>query len=503
MATILTHNLLKCNKLTTMLPGINNPGFIPFDGLVVRLDNDNSKTYTVRKNVQGRFYHPFEDTGVDFSVVYDVTSMKFNGAELISSAISSSWGSTTPIFTSFPYYTLGNEYLYTNNKANGITVGEDTTGLLGFGTNNFYYFVEQIVDSFNLPVKVSKSPSLWWFIDGEPRLNNFTLEKYYSDSFEFTMTETITNYTTPGVTSRVHRYVFGVGSVTHFIDGVDVTTYTGDTEWPQYSEVNSFYSYDLSYDTIEQIDLCPVYDSFNTSLSTGDCTNISISCDCKKITFSDTTNYESNGLVGHDAELFTSRTIVMTRPDGSTYTWGTSDVSVKDELIQPHYSSTNNFQYSFGPNDIDGIYEIKLCTYPDWTPLVQYEAYTQTIVRRNGTLYKVTTSNTNIDPSSAGGSTYWTEYICNGNCTDTRYCVTEKVVVLCISLLKCYKKLVKDAFCGMESNPCKSMCDNKEFMQAMKFRVALDALEFAVCSNDWVSAKKHLDLLKSLCCCNG
>ena len=76
MATILTHNLLKCNKLTTMLPGVNNPGFIPFDGLVVRLDNDNSKTYTVRKNVQGRFYHPFEDTGVDFSVVYDVTSMK-------------------------------------------------------------------------------------------------------------------------------------------------------------------------------------------------------------------------------------------------------------------------------------------------------------------------------------------------------------------------------------------------------------------------------------------
>ena len=75
--------------------------------------------------------------------------------------------------------------------------------------------------------------------------------------------------------------------------------------------------------------------------------------------------------------------------------------------------------------------------------------------------------------------------------------------MLCISLLKCYKKLVKDAFCGMESNPCKSMCDNKEFMQAMKFRVALDALEFAVCSNDWVSAKKHLDLLKSLCCCNG
>ena len=79
----------------------------------------------------------------------------------------------------------------------------------------------------------------------------------------------------------------------------------------------------------------------------------------------------------------------------------------------------------------------------------------------------------------------------------------EKVVVLCISLLKCYKELVKDAFCGVETNLCKSLCDNKDFMQAMKFRVTLDGLEMAICTNQWADAQNHIRILKSICCCNG
>ena len=62
---------------------------------------------------------------------------------------------------------------------------------------------------------------------------------------------------------------------------------------------------------------------------------------------------------------------------------------------------------------------------------------------------------------------------------------TQTIVVTCISIDDCYRKAVAEAFCGMQTNPCKSMQDNKDFMRAMKMRVVLDGLEFpatAACS---------------------
>jgi len=132
---------------------------------------------------------------------------------------------------------------------------------------------------------------------------------------------------------------------------------------------------------------------------------------------------------------------------------------------------------------------------------VFYEAFIQTIVRRNGKLYKVISSNTNLDPSNPANAAYWVEYTCDVDCDNTRYCTTQKVAVLCISLLKCYKDLVSEAFCSVKKNPCKDICDNKEFINAMKFRVTLDGLELAICSNNWIDAQSHIDILKSICCC--
>ncbi len=273
---------------------------------------------------------------------------------------------------------------------------------------------------------------------------------------------------------------------------------------PQYQEVSSFLSYDFDYDTIEEITSCPTYTvPFVASLSTDGCSTMSISCDCKTITFSDTSNYYTNDLPGHDPELFTSRTITMTKPTGEQYVWATADITTSNQVIQPHYNSTNTFQYTLTNIDEDGIYSFQICTYPDWSNEVYYESFLGTIVRRDGKLYKCTTSSTNLDPADIANINYWSLYTCSGTCDDTRYCTTEKIVVLCVSLLKCYKQLVADAFCGIKNNPCKSMCDNKAFMNAMKFRVTLDALEFAVCASDWVSAQEQIDILKSICCCNG
>jgi hypothetical protein len=504
MATITTHDLIKCNRIYPTLPSVNPSALFSYNGLTVRFDNNPTKSYKVRRNVQGRFLHPRVpvEEGFSYSGQYSITSMKFNGFEMLSAPANLLIDEFTTLdYTTYPLYTVGNEYNYTNNVANAITVGSSPIPDLGFGINNFYLFLESVVNAHNIPVKVVKSHPSWWLVDEFGRLENFSLEKYYDDVFEFTMIVNWDNNGSPFI--QTNKYVFNEGFVTHLVDGVNIAVIE-PVDAPQYQEESSFLSYDFDYDTIEEIDSCPTYTvPFVASLSTEGCSTMSISCDCKTITFSDTSNYYTNDLPGHDPELFTSRTITMTKPNGEQYIWATSDITLSNQVIQPHYNSTNTFQYTLTNIDEDGIYSFQICTYPDWSNEVYYESFLGTIVRRDGKLYKCTSSSANLDPSNIANAAYWTLYTCTGTCDDTRYCTTEKIVVLCVSLLKCYKQLVADAFCGMKSNPCKNMCDNKAFMNAMKFRVTMDALEFAVCASDWESAQEQVDILKSICCCNG
>lgn len=504
MATITTHDLIKCNRIYPTLPSVNNLGLYSHNGTTVRFDNDIKKSYKVRRNVQGRFYHPIINAGdyFGYSLQYSITSMKFNGVEMLSTSANLTLDSGSTLnYTTYPLYTMGNEYNYTNNVANAITIADSNTDI-GFGINNFYRFLESVVNIHNIPVKVVKSHPSWWLIDEFNRLDNFSLERYFDDYFEFTMTVTADNGM--ATYTEVDRYVFDPEvEVKHYINGVDIID-VEPANAPQYQEVSSFLSYDFNYDSLEEITACPTYTvPFVASLSTDGCSTMSLSCDCKTITFSDTSNYYTNDLPGHDPELFTSRTITMTKPNGEQYIWATADTTPSNQVIQPHYNSSNTFQYTMTSTDEDGIYSFQICTYPDWSNEVYYDSFLGTIVRRNGKLYKCSTSSTNLDPANTANIAYWTLYSCDGTCDDTRYCTTEKIVVLCLSLLKCYKQLVADAFCGIKNNPCRSMCDNKAFMNAMKFRVTLDALEFAVCANDWVSAQEQVDILKSICCCNG
>jgi hypothetical protein len=388
-----------------------------------------------------------------------------------------------------------------------VNVGVDLTGLLGLGINNFYLFIESIINASDAVVNISRSPALWWADTSFPRIDNFILEKRYNDDFEFTLTEKSINVSTGATTQRILRFVFNQGTVAEYIDGVQVLVPTfSATEVPQYSETYSFFSYSHSHTTVEEILMCPIdltiNDPFNASLQNDNCSSLTVNCDCSKITFGDNSNYD-NGMPGHDSELFTSRIITITKPNGGTYIYATADYEGADEVIQPHYASSNTFVYNFQQGDVDGIYEIELCTYPDWNATITYELPIGIIVKRNGKLYKIIATNTNADPSDAANSIYWTEYSCVGNCSDTRYCTKEKVVVLCLSLLKCYKTLVKQAFCGIDTNPCKPICENKQFMNAMKFKVVMDELEFSVCARDWISAQAQIDILNSLCCCNG
>lgn len=507
MATVKTHDLVKCNRINPTLPSVNNPGLDPYNGLIVRFDNDNRKSYTVKKNVQARFLDgamaagPVLNYPSGYDVRYSVTSIKFNGVEYLVAPANFTYGIGDAIWTSFPNYTIGNEYLYTANLANGVYVADSEVDL-GFNMNNFYYFFRDLIQALAIPVKVSKSPYLWWSPEGFQRIQNIILEKHYDVNFEFTYTTTIIDVASVlEDASYEYRHVFNGETAASYLNGV---LNTSPTEAAQYSELYSFYSYDYTYDTIDEIPVCPILDPFGASIRNDEnCPTLEISCDCKSIKFSDTSNYLTNGLPGHDPELFTSRRIILIKPDGSTYVWGTSDVPGVNMVIPPHFNSSNIFSYNLTNTDVDGIYTVQICTYPDWSGEVLYDQFLQHIVRRDGKLWKITATNTNVDPISVDGLLYWEEYICSADCESTRYCSSEKIVVLCVSLLKCYKKLVAEAMCGIEANPCKPMCDNKKFMNAMKFRITMDAVSDAVCEGNWVDAKKHIDILKSICCCNG
>lgn len=518
MATVKTHDLVHCNGLQPIIPSVNEAGIYPYNGLIIRFDEDDSRSYNVKKNVQGRFNHPPVAEGISFgnpqgqSAHYVVNSITYNGTEFVFGPLELSYNYTDSILTSFPLYTVGNELGYTNNVANGAFVGTSPIDL-GFNFNNLYNFLHQFFNDANVPVRITRSAPLWWSDEMFVRLDNLTFEKHYDADFTINITTTITNNATGVQQITEDEYIFNGETVLHLRDGIDIST-INPGEAPQFNDSYSILSFDYEYDTIDELDDCPFPIPFNASLSTTttdgtttdgtSCPAMVLDCDCEKITFYDTSNYNS-WLPGHNPEFFTSRTITITRPDGSQYVYATQDmvdlIDV-DVVIPPHYNSTNTFTYNITPADVDGIYSFKLCTYPDWQSDVFYESFIGTIVRRNGVLYKIINSNTNIDPELPTSSDYWAVYTCDDDCATTRYCAEENMVILCISLLRCYKKLVKDAFCAMKSNPClKSYCDNEEFMNAMKFKIILDSLEYSACAEDWATVEDHVELLKTICCC--
>lgn len=259
----------------------------------------------------------------------------------------------------------------------------------------------------------------------------------------------------------------------------------------------------------------PITNPYKTSLLVDNCSSLELSCDCKKLTFKDTSNYVDSDMPGHLSTDFTSRTITITKGDGSTFQLITADVRTNNpsaypmatqgiayNIIPSHLASNNTFTYTLTEADVDGIYSVELCTYPNWRADVFYQTFLKPIVLRNGKLYQAVASSTNADPADPTNSAYWTLYLNTGDCDSTRYCNKQRIVILCISIEDCYREAVANAFCGIQKNPCKDMCDNKDFMKAMKMRVVMDGLEFAACGFDWINAQNHIDILKSLCCCN-
>lgn len=494
MATIKTYDLIQCSGLYPTIPSAYTTtvgGLEPYNGSYVKLNADEQQTYFVKSNEQARFLHPALPGDTE-KAVYSITSMKFNGLEALSAPSNLTVLDTELVYTDYPTYTLGNEYGYTSGVANAVNIDDSDTNL-GFGVNNVFRHIQATADANNVKVKVKKSPEDWWGVDGFDPLNNFSLEKNTVDRVEISMSVFIYDDSDSLLSVQENVYLFDISSVSHTIDGSPAVS-----DLPQTQDEASFYRVNLGVVQLESADSCPFLEPFCASLDDNGCSTVATDCDCSKISFSDTSNY-TNGLAGHDSSFFNHRTITLTKPSG-TYVWSTDAGDDVDEVIPPHYNSSNQFSYSFGDADKDGIYSIKICTFPDWQAGIFYDKTLNNIVYRNGVIYKQVASSTSVDPANDTDNIYWVEL---SDTDDTgRYCKEEKIVVLCISILSCYKKLVEEAMCAIEYNPCKNLCENKALLDAMKMRVTMDALDFAFCARKYELAEKHIEILESICCCN-
>lgn len=509
MANIKTYDLLECSRLYPTVEGANNVAFLPFVDLTAQINGDSEQSYTVKENLQARFFAPTSADATS-NVQYSVTSIVFNGLECLLAPANLTIEQADNIYLEFPLY-LGDPTGYTSNVANAVTTTESLLPTAYF-ERNFVDFMQSLFDSLGMSVDITNSHPDWWTTEAFPSMKNFMLEIYSSDTLVISITETYN-----GVTRELMYEVDGTGA-TAYIGGVDVTLIPVPAgEQPQYGDVYSINSAPVTVNSIVEIDCCPVVNPFYASLQNTCESTLDVDCDCSKITFSDTSNYD-NGLLGHDPSFFNHRVITLTRPDGSQYVWSTdgtvgqpvpscgcvllvqSEATV-NEIITPHWNSSNMFTYDFSESDQDGIYTVEVCTYPDWQSSIYYDSSLNYMVYHGGTIYKQVASSTNVDPSSDSENEYWIPVTVDD--PKGRYCSDEKIVVLCISLIDCYKRLVEEALCGIKANPCGDMCDNKALMNAMKMRVTLDALEFAVCAERWDLAEDHMAILKSICCCNG
>ncbi len=501
-----TYDLISCNKLNSTLTSQFNLAFTTpseLNNKVIEFNGYPKTTYTLKKNVQGQFKHPGDATST-LSKKYTVTSVLFNGVEKIitPATLDLVFADYTDKFTTFPNYATS-AVGYTGINSNAIsTVGSSGT----FGYENFAEFLrELLITTLKLPVRVNRNhPDLYPVAGGSYHsLRNFVIEKFASDNIIISVTETDNHLTTGLSSDNTFRYEFYDTSV---VTGSRIRNYKNNVlvtgvDAAQHHEEFSFYYTNFSFTLKAEKTVCPIIDPYKTSLSHCDCPTLNVSCDCNTLNFSDTSNYTGNGLIGHDPTDFTSRTITITKPGGGTYVLATSDITTKDQTIQPHSNSNNSFDYSFANEDEDGIYSVQVCSYPNWRSDVSYQDFLEPIVLKNGKYYKCVTSSINSDPELDTTGVFWAEHICTTGCDDTRYCATEKIAVICISLLKEYKSMVSKALCEIEANTCKNICENDTFMNAMKFRITLDALENSVCASDWVSAQKHMDVLKNITCC--
>jgi hypothetical protein len=276
--------------------------------------------------------------------------------------------------------------------------------------------------------------------------------------------------------------------------GQIITFDTNLTQSYTVEQFSGFGTIGVDADAINVVPACVACVGYNTHLTLSN-----NECSCGSIVITDDSTYV-NSVAGHDSWGY--RKVILLEPNGSEYVWSSESSENPDVVITPYTNvSVNAFTYNFTDVSVDGVYDVKVYSFPNWDAAVMYNSLYGAIVYKNGLLYKISTTNVGEDPELDVDGIYWTPYTISNETLATRYAYEEKIVVLCISLLKCKEGLILDAFCTTETNPCGNLCGNKKYMSAIKFTVVEKAIDISVCQKDWTSVEKQIEILKSICSC--
>lgn len=224
---------------------------------------------------------------------------------------------------------------------------------------------------------------------------------------------------------------------------------------------------------------------------------------CSVLTFTDTSNFDTNDQDGHDRSDFTDyRRVVITTGDGSTYIMSSIAGSDVDEIIATASTTNDTINFNFREDiDIDGLWDVKICNYPTWNNTVAYTS--GVIVFYDGNLYQALSATT-IAAAPDVTTAEWELYEpLDGEELLTPYCTCEKIAVLCISLLKCKESLVHEAFCLISSDFCNDdvLCKNKKFLNATKMHLLMSAMEYSMNRRAWSEVEEQFNLMKTICNC--
>lgn len=507
-------NLYSCDEAT--YPSINaveSNELLPFLGKKVYINGDSSKVYTVGRMVSAVMPDiPFSSE--PFNNVFTVTSVKVNGVQYLNTPASTTIAKNADPSTYINYMPSNTNdqnigtYLGQNTM---VTDGQPTTYVVG--NSGLYLFLKTLIENIlSLPIDVAKQNVDYFTtvypsnLKGEQTYDlldygNLIFQKRDADSFEIEFYFVDASGTDPSHTAYNNvrfKLVFDENQVaTIYEDNIVSTTFNPTFTFDQVA-VYPHDEFNLPGDVLNPVetDSCPVTTAYyQTNV---DFVNCGVDDCCDSISFEDTSTL-SNTFAGHST--FGYRLIRVVRPDGTVYEYSSATSDEPDQVINVLGSGINMFNYQFLPTDTDGIWEVQLYNFPEWNSGVMYNVATGVIVHQNDVLYICKESNQNVSPEDDTDNIYWEPYTLDDSTLDTRYGESIKKVVLCISLIGCYRKMVEDGLCSAESNPCAPICDNKKLMQASKVRVIWDAIIKAECNNDFNRVKDLVDMWKSSCSC--
>lgn len=238
--------------------------------------------------------------------------------------------------------------------------------------------------------------------------------------------------------------------------------------------------------------------SYETTLVDSEgATDIAIDNDCDLVTIGDNSNYTTNDENGHAEAHFTDYVrISITKPGGDI--WVLGSLTGDDVAITPPSAGSHSYGWDMDDADNDGMYIMTICAFPTWQADIHYNSFTasqKVIVYYDGLLWQALTANLNSTPVEGAD---WTKY--TGDGSETRYCFTTHVTILCRTIDPCYQDAITRLHC--EQGACsKDFCDNPLAIKAMKMRLLKDDITYNVCKKNWAQVEKLINLGLTICGC--